>query len=54
MYMDRHKTLINVEAIPYRNFKEKLHLIDKYKSIKRYRVEDLGGLIYVTELSLDI
>jgi hypothetical protein len=35
----------NVMAIPYKNFKQKIRLSKKY--LKEYKVEDLGGVLYM-------
>lgn len=54
MYKEYHKQLIDVEVVPYHTFKEKLQLTNKYKNgAWKYRVQDLGGILYCTRLTAD-
>lgn len=42
------QTLVNIEVIPYRNFKEKMRITKKYSGCAK--VEDLGNAIYVLKV----
>jgi len=36
-----------VLAIPYKSFKKKIRLTKRYS--RRYKIQDLGGILYMTE-----
>ena len=37
----------SIIAIPYKNFKHKIKITKKY--LKDYMIQDLGGVLYLTE-----
>ena len=55
MYREYHKKLVDMEVIPYKTFKEKLRLTNKYKNHKNfnYKVEDLDGILLISRITLD-
>lgn len=42
------QTLVNVEVIPYKSFKDKVRIAKKYEGCAK--VEDMGGYIYVMKV----
>lgn len=45
----RREVGISVIAIPYKNFKHKIKLTKKF--INKYKIEDLGGVLYMERRS---